>query len=176
MSEPPDLRTLLLPAEWTPGQLEAEARRVYFEDLVPNPPQTPNFPWLERRTLIIAGTDGGFQKIFGESVGWAGYSHRKTGRLDRGRLRRARWIRPVLEMRVPKTKIYVNSHSLKPREYGPRARVERKRLFITTGTGLLYFISLVYTEHGLALSTAFEPDGEWLRDMLKRHGTALLGP
>jgi hypothetical protein len=27
------------------------------------------------------------------------------------------------------------------------------------------FTSLVYTEHGLALGTAFPPDGEWLRKM-----------
>ena len=93
-----------------------------------------------------------------------------------GRLRRVRWIRPVLELRVPKTKIYVNSHSMKPREHGPRAHVEKKRLFITTGTGLLYFISLVYIEHGLALGTAFEPDGRWLREMLKKHGTVQLSP
>lgn len=171
-----DLRNLLLPAEWTLEQLEAEARRVYFDDLAPSPPQTPEFSWLEKRTLIIAGTEGGFQKIFGESAGWAGYSHRKTGRLDMERLRRAPWIRPVLEMRVPKTKIYVNSHSMRAREYGPQAHVERKRLFVTTGSGLLYFISLVYTEHGLALGTAFPPDGEWLRQTLRKHGTTLLGP
>lgn len=176
MNEPVDLRALLFPAEWTPERLEAEARRVYFKDLAPNPPQTPDFPWLERRMLTIAGTEGGFQKIFGESVGWASYSHRKTGRLDVERLRRARWIRPVLEMRVPKTKIYVNSHSMRPREYGPGARVDKRRLFITTGPGLLYFISLVYTEHGLALGTAFPPDGQWLREMTKKHGTTLLGP
>lgn len=176
MSEPVDLQTLLLPADWPLEQLEAEARRVYFQDLVPNPPQTPEFPWLEKRTLIIAGTEGGFQKVFGKSVGWTGYSHRKTGELAVERLRRVQWIRPVLEMRVPKTKIYVNSHSMKPRENGPRARVEKKRLFITTSTGLLYFISLVYIEHGLALGTAFEPDGQWLREMLKKHGTMQLSP
>jgi len=176
VSEPVDLKTLLLPANWTPAQLEAEARRVYFQDLAVHPPETPPFPWLEKRTLIIAGTEGGFQKIFGETEGWAGYSHQKTGRLDLERMRRVRWIRPVLEMRVPKTKIYVNSHSMKPREYGPNARVEKKRLFITIATGLLYFISLVYTEHGLALGTAYAPDGQWLREMLKKHGTTLLGP
>jgi hypothetical protein len=27
------------------------------------------------------------------------------------------------------------------------------------------FTSQVYTEHGLALGTAFPPDGEWLRKM-----------
>lgn len=91
-------------------------------------------------------------------------------------MRRAQWIRPVLEMRVPKTRIYVNSHSMKPREHGSKARAEKKRLFIATGRGLLYFISLVYLDRGLALSTAFEPDGQWLREMLKKHGTQLLGP
>jgi len=171
-----DLRTLLLPADWTPQQLEREARRVYFEDLVAHPPQTPDFPWLEKRTLIIAGTEGGFQKIFGETEGWASYSHRKTGRLDAERMQRVHWIRPVLEMRVPKTKIYVNHHSMKPRQHRLSVPGEKKRLFVTTGTGFLYFISLVYTEHALALGTAFEPDGQWLREMLKKPGTMLLGP
>lgn len=78
-------------------------------------------------------------------------------------------------MRAPKTKIYVNSHSMKPREHGARPPQEKKRLFITT-CGLLYFISLVYIEEGLTLSTAFEPDGQWLRQMLNKHGTTLLGP
>jgi len=171
-----DLKSLLLPEDWNPDQLEAEARKVYFEDLVVNPPQTPDFKWLEKRTIIIANSQGGFQKIFGESSGWASYSHQKTGNLDVERMRRARWIRPVLEMRVPKTKIYVNNHSMKAREYGSQTRPDRKRLFVTTDTGLLYFISLVYIEHGLALSTAFEPDGQWLREMLKKHGTTMLSP
>ena len=32
---------------------------------------TPDFPWLEKRTLIIAGTEGGFLKIFGKTTGWS---------------------------------------------------------------------------------------------------------
>lgn len=174
MNEPVDLQTLLLPADWTLEQLEAEARKVHFEDLAKNPPQTPEFSWLEKRTLIVAGTEGGFQKVFGQTIGWSQYRHRKTGILDVARLRRAHWIRPVLEMRVPKTKIYMNHHSMKPREFGPRARQEKKRVFVTLGKGLSYFISLVYTEHGLALGTAFEPDGEWLRKTLAN--STLLGP
>jgi hypothetical protein len=59
--------------------LETEARRIYFENLVPNPPQTPDFGWFDRLTLIVAPTEGGFQKIFGKTVGFASYSHRKTG-------------------------------------------------------------------------------------------------
>jgi len=39
MSEPVDLTSQLLPAKWTLGELEKEARRVYFGDLVPNPPK-----------------------------------------------------------------------------------------------------------------------------------------
>jgi hypothetical protein len=162
---PVDLNTLLLPANLTPEQLEAEARRIYFEDLAANPPVTPDFSWLEKRTLIIAGTEGGFLKIFGKTTGWSQFQHRKTGELDPERLRRAPWIRPVLEMRVPKTKIYVNNHSMKPRQFGPKASQEKKRIFVTLDKGLSYFISLVYTEHGLALGTAFPPDGEWLRKM-----------
>jgi len=162
---PVDLNTLLLPANRTLEQLETEARRIYFEDLAANPPVTPDFPWLEKRTLIIAGTEGGFLKIFGKTTGWSQFQHRKTGELDPERLRRAPWIRPVLEMRVPKTKIYVNNHSMKPRRFGPKATQEKKRIFVTLDKGLTYFISLVYTEHGLALGTAFPPDGEWLRKM-----------
>jgi hypothetical protein len=162
---PVDLNTLLLPADWTPEQLETEARRIYFDDLAANPPVTPDFPWMEKRTLIIAGTEGGFLKIFGKTTGWSQFQHRKTGELDPERLRRAPWIRPVLEMRVAKTKIYVNSHSMKPRQFGPKAIQEKKRIFVTLDRGLSYFISLVYTEHGLALGTAFPPDGEWLRKM-----------
>ena len=160
-----DLNTLLLPADWTPEQLETEARRIYFDDLAANPPVTPDFPWMEKRTLIIAGTEGGFLKIFGKTTGWSQFQHRKTGELDPERLRRAPWIRPVLEMRVAKTKIYVNSHSMKPRQFGPKAIQEKKRIFVTLDKGLSYFISLVYTEHGLALGTAFPPDGQWLRKM-----------
>ncbi len=171
---PADLNALLLPADWTPEQLETEARRIYFDDLAANPPVTPDFPWLEKRTLIIAGTDGGFLEIFGKTTGWSQFQHQKTGELDPERLRRAPWIRPVLEMRVPKTKIYVNSHSMKPRQFGPKATQEKKRIFITLDKGLSYFISLVYTEHGLALGTAFPPDGEWLRKM--QASSMLLGP
>ena len=121
MPPPPvDLNTLLLPANGTPEQLETEARRTYFNDLAANPPATPDFSWLEKRTLIIAGTEGGFLKIFGKTTGWSQFQHQKTGELDPERLRRAPWIRPVLEMRVPKTKIYVNSHSMKPRSSGQK--------------------------------------------------------
>ncbi len=38
---------------------------------------------------------------------------------------------------------------MKPRQFGPRASQEKKRIFVTLGKGLSYFISLVYTEHGL---------------------------
>ena len=54
---------------------------------------------------------------------------------------------------------------MKPRQFGPMARQEKKRIFITLGKEVIFFISLVYTEHGLALGTAFPPDGEWLRKM-----------
>lgn len=171
---PVDLKQLLLPAEWTLEQLETEARRIYFQDLAVNPPLTPEFKWLEKRTLIIAGTEGGFQKVFGKTTGWSQYHHEKTGVLDPERLRRASWIRPVLEMRVPKTKIYVNNHSMKPRQFGPKARQEKKRIFITLGKEVIFFISLVYTDHGLALGTAFPPDGEWVRKMQAE--SMLLGP
>ena len=175
VSAPPvDLKALLLPTDWPLAQLEAAARKIYFEDLAVNPPLTPEFKWLEKRTLIIAGTEGGFQKVFGKTTGWSQYHHEKTGELDHERLRRAPWIRPVLEMRVPKTKIYVNNHSMKPRQFGPKARQEKKRIFITLGKEVIFFISLVYTEHGLALGTAFPPDGEWLRKM--QAGSTLLGP
>lgn len=169
-----DLSQLLLPADWTIEQLEAEARRIYFDDLVKNPPVTPVLKWLEKRTLIIAPTEGGFQKIFGKTEGWTQFHHRKTGALDPERLRRAPWIRPVLEMRAKGTKIYVNNHSMKPREYGSHGRQEKKRIFVTLGKEVSYFISLVFTEHGLALGTAFSPDGEWLRKM--QATSTLLGP
>jgi hypothetical protein len=128
--------------------------------------------------LKIAGTEGGFQKVFGETTGWSNYHHYKTGVLDKERLRRVRWIRPVLEMRVPKTKIYVNNHSMKPRQFGAKAENEKKRLFVTTGAEVLYLISLVYIENNtrLALATAYAPNGPDLREMLKKHGTTLLGP
>ena len=171
---PVDLKPLLLPADWSLAQLEAAARKIYFEELAIDPPQTPEFKWLERRTLIIAGTEGGFQKVFGKTKGWSQYQHQKTGGLDPERLRRALWIRPVLEMRVPKTQIYVNNHSMKPRQFGPAAWQEKKRIFITLGKGVIFFISLVYAVHGLALGTAFPPDGEWLRKM--QANSTLLGP
>jgi hypothetical protein len=145
--------------------LETEARRIYFDDLAEHSPVTPDFGWFDQLTLIVPRTEGAFKKIFGKSEGWATYSHRKTGELDPLRLRRAAWIRPILELRVPKTEVYSNSHSMRPREYGPHARQEKKRVFITLGKGISYFISLVHTEHGLALGTAFVPDGEWLRKM-----------
>ena len=169
-----DLNQLLLPADWTLAQLEAAARKIYFEDLAPNPPQTPNLTWLDKKTLIIAGTEGGFQKVFGETEGWQQFQHQKTGELDIERLRRAPWIRPVLEMRVPKTKIYSNNHSMKPRQYGSKCKPEKKRIFITLGKEIIYFISLVHTDHGLALGTAFPPVGWWLRDMQAK--STLLGP
>ena len=50
-------------------------------------------------------------------------------------------------------------------QFGPKATQAKKRIFVTLDKGLSYFISLVYTEHGLALGTAFPPDGEWLRKM-----------
>jgi hypothetical protein len=169
-----DLKQLLLPADWSLEQLEAEARKIYFDDLSKSPPTTPPYKWLENRTLVIAGTKGGFQKIFGETRGWSQYKHTKTGELDPERLRRAPWIRPILEMRVPRTQIYVNNHSMNARESGPRGRKEKKRVFVTLGKEVIYFISLVYTEHGLALGTAFAPDGEWLRRM--KANSTLLGP
>jgi hypothetical protein len=169
-----DLRSLLLPADWPAEQLEAEARRIYFNDLVKNPPVTPVLKWLEKRTLIIAPTEGGLQKIFGKTEGWSQFQHRKTGELDPERLRRAPWIRPVLELRAKGTKIYVNNHSMKQREYGSQRKQEKKRIFVTLGKEVSYFISLVYTEHGLALGTAFSPDGQWLRKM--QANSTFLGP
>ncbi len=160
-----DLKLLLLPADWSLQRLEEEGRRIYFQDLVASPPETPEFGWFEKRTLIVPNTEGAFRKIFGKSVGFASYSHRKTGELDPERLRTAAWIRPILELRVPKTEVYVNNHSMEAREYGPRARREKKRVFVTLGKDTKFFISLVYTEFGLALSTAFVPGDQWLREM-----------
>ena len=57
--------------------------------------------------------------------------------------------------------------------HGTAAR-RQKRILVMLGKGLSYFISLVYTEHGLALGTAFLPDGEWLRKM--QASSTLLGP
>lgn len=176
MSDPIDLNLLLLPADWTQEHLEAEARKIYFQNLVPSPPQTPDFPWLEKRPLLVGDSEGSFRHIFEKSAGWATYQHHKTGEMDIERMRRVHWIRPVLELRVPKTSIYVNSHSMKPREFGPMAGGEKKRLFVTTGKSVFYFISLKYLEHGLVLATAFPPDGEWLRKTLKEHGTTRLWP
>jgi len=119
------------------------------------------------------GTEGGFQKVFGKSVGWTGYSHRKTGELAVERLRRVQWIRPVWKCAFPNQNLRQQPLHEAPRER-PACPRRKKRLFITTSTGLLYFISLVYIEHGLALGTAFEPDGQWLREMLKKHGTMQL--
>lgn len=169
-----DLRQLVLPADWSLPKLEAEARRVYFQDLAINPPQTPAFKWLENRTLIIPPTEGAFLKVFGKTTGWSQYQHQKTGELDPERLRRAPWIRPVLEMRVPRTNIYINNHSMKPRQFGPGTRQEKKRVFITLDKEIIYFISLVYIEYGLALGTAFPPVGWWVRDMQAK--STLLGP
>jgi hypothetical protein len=177
VSAPVDLLSLWPPEDWTDDQIEAEARRIYFDDLVPNPPVIPAVAWLQPTTITVANSEGGFQKIFGESAGWAGYSHHKTGRLSVARMQCAAWIRPVLELRVPKTKVYVNHHSLKPREFVPGQKPKKNRIFVTTGKNLLYFISLVYVdETTLALATAYEPDGEWLRKTLKKDGTSLLGP
>jgi hypothetical protein len=55
---------------------------------------------------------------------------------------------------------------MKPREYGPRARQEKKRVFVVLGKEVKYFISLVHTQHGLALGTAFVPGDQWLRKMI----------
>jgi hypothetical protein len=177
VSEPIDLKSLVLPEDWTPDRIEAEARRIYFDDLVPLPPVVPACLWLETKAIIVAPTEGGFRKIFGETEGWAGYSHSKTGQLSIARMRRAPWIKPVLELRVPKTKVYVNQHTLGPREFRPGVKPKKNRIFVTTGIDLLYFISLVHVDDKtLALATAFEPDGQWLRETLKKSGTSLLGP
>ena len=181
MSEFENLESLLLPSDWPLEQLEEAARRVYFEDLVPNPPKLAVLRGISDLPLEITNSEGAFQKIFGESEGWASYHHKKTGNLDTERLRRVQWIRPVLEMRAEKTKIYVNNHSMKPRAYGQQARKEKKRLYIVTQTGLLYFVSLKYlekdrVEKSLVLTTAFAPDGQWVREMPKKHGTTLLFP
>jgi hypothetical protein len=177
VSTPVDLLALLPPEDWTDEQIEKEARRIYFDDLVPHPPVIPVCSWLEAKHVVVAPTEGGFQKIFGETEGWTGYSHRKTGRLSLARMQCAAWIRPALELRVPKTKVYTNQHSLKPREFVPGEKPKKNRIFVTTGVDVLYFISLVYvSDDTLALATAFEPEGKWLRETLKKSGTALLGP
>jgi hypothetical protein len=171
-----DLNCLLLPPDWSVEQLEKEARRVYFEELVPHPPTLPSIRGIETFSLEITNSDGSFRHLFGLSKGWASYRHSKTGDLDRERMRRVNWVRPVLEMKAAGTKIYVNQHAMKPREFGPRANIEKKRLYVVTQPGLQYFISLKYLAKSLVLTTAFEPDGRWLREMLKKHGTTLLFP
>lgn len=176
MNEPVDLDGLLLPADWPLEDLEKEARRVFFEELVPNPPAIPAIRGISDLPLEITNSEGSFLHLFGKSEGWASYHHSKTDELDPERLRRVKWIRPVLEMRVKGTKIYVNNHSMKPREYGTHASSERKRLYIVTQTGLIYFISLKYLEKSLVLTTAFTPDGRWVRESIKKHGTVLLFP
>lgn len=177
MSEPVDLNSIILPEDMPLVELEKEARRVYFEELVPNPPklyEAGTMSGFQSLPLEITNSEGAFKKIFGESEGWASYHHSKTGQLDPARLRRVYWIRPVLETRVKKLAIYVNNHSMKPREYGARTKPEKKRLYVVTQTELLYFASLKYLESSMVLTTAFEPEGRWLRETLKKHGTSLL--
>ena len=177
MSEPVDLNSIILPAKMSLEELEKEARRVYFEELVPNPPklyEAPAMRAFQNLPLEITNSEGAFKHLFGESEGWSSYHHSKTGRLDKERLRRVNWIRPVLETRVKKLAIYVNNHSMKPREYGTPSKPEKKRLYIVTQTGLLYFASLKYLNTSMVLTTAYEPDGKWLRETLKKHGTSLL--
>jgi len=77
-------------------------------------------------------------------------------------------------MQAPRTLIYVNFHSMQPREYRPRAQREKKRFFVTKYPGVLFFVSLKYLEHGMVLTTAFPPDREWLRKTLRE--STLLGP
>jgi hypothetical protein len=176
VSELVDLPGLLLPADWSLKEMEKEARRVYFEELVPNPPALAVVRGMDNLPLEVTGSEGSFRHLFGKSEGWASYHHSKTGELDVERMRRVHWIRPVLEMRAKGTRIYVNNHSMKPREYGTRDSAEKKRLYIVTQTGLIYFISLKYLEKSLVLTTAFEPDGRWARETVKKRGTTLLFP
>jgi hypothetical protein len=171
-----ELEELLLPAEWEPDAVEKEARRIYFEELVKNPPTLPGIKGMQNLPLEITNSEGAFRHIFGESKGWTSYQHSKTGALDLQRMRRIHWIRAVLELQAKGIKIYVNNHSMKPREYGYRSSVEKKRLYIVTQSGLLYFISLKYLAKSLVLTTALEPEGRWIREMVKRHGTTLLWP
>lgn len=170
-----DLEPLLLPSHLTDEQLEAEARRIYFDDLAVNPPVIPDVQWLNKLHVHVNPVEGAL-KLFAETTGWTEYSHRRTGRLCPKRMRRAAWIRPVLELKVPKTKIYSNNHAMGPREFVPGQKPKKNRVFITTNCGL-YFISLVWlSDTSLVLATAFEPDGQWVRQMQKRDGTVLLGP
>lgn len=156
--------------------LVKEARRVYFQELVPKPPVLAVIPGVSNLPLQITNSEGAFLHLFGESEGWASYHHRKTGELDPERLRRVNWIRPVLEMRAKGTKVYVNSHSMKPRAHRVGAKEEKKRLYVVTQTGLIYFISLKYLEKSLVLTTAFTPDGRWMRESIKKHGTVRVYP
>lgn len=175
MSPPPfDLNAALLPADMSGAALEDEARKIYFDDLVPNPPQTPAFAWLSQHVTTIANSEGGFRKIFGLSEKSGSGYHKTTG-LCRDRMRHVHWLRPIIEMRAPKTKVYVNNHTMG--EWGDK-RPPRKRLFVTTGVGFEYLISQVYLEDGsLALSTAFPvKDFKWLRNTLKDRNTILMGP
>jgi len=171
-----DLEGLLLPADWPGDAVEKEARRIYFEELVPNPPILPEIKGMQNLRLEITATEGAFKHIFGESEGWTMYHHSKTGALDVERMRRIRWIRAVLELQVKGTKIYVNYHSMKPREHGDRVSDEKKRIYVVTRSGLLYFVSLKYLPKSFVLTSAFEPEGRWIREMLRKHQTTLLWP
>jgi hypothetical protein len=171
-----DLHELLLPADWQQNAIEQEARRIYFEELVPKPPILPEIKGMENLPLEITNSEGAFRHIFGESKGWTSYCHSKTGALDSERMRRIHWIRAVLELKAKGIKIYVNYHSMKPREHGDRVSDEKKRIYVVTQTGLLYFISLKYLPKSFVLTSAFTPEGRWVREMQKKHGTTLLWP
>ncbi len=171
-----ELQQLLLPAEGQQDAIEREARRIYFEELVPSPPRLPDMKGLENLPLEITNSEGAFRHIFGQSKGWTSYCHSKTGDLDVERMRRIRWIRAVLELQAKGTRIYANYHSMKPREASNRPSEEKKRIYVVTQTGLLYFISLKYLPKSFVLTSAFEPEGRWVREMLKKHGTTMLWP
>jgi hypothetical protein len=64
-----DLNSLLLPPDWSLEQLETQARRVYFEELVPNPPVLAIIRGIENRPLEITNNESAFQHLFGESEG-----------------------------------------------------------------------------------------------------------
>jgi hypothetical protein len=105
--------------------------------------------------------------------------HSVTGELKWGKVSRAKLAgyqaavdfiaaRPDVHFRcivVDKSKADSDKYFKNDRQFGPKATQEKKRIFVTLDKGLSYFISLVYTEHGLALGTAFPPDGQWLRKM-----------
>lgn len=171
-----NLPDLLLSPNLTDQQLEAETRRIYFGELVPNPPVLPKISGMDHWSIEVTNSEGAFKHLFGESEGWTCYRHAKTGRLDRERMLRIKWIRAVLELQAKGTRIYVNNHSMGMREHGPRAPVEKKRFYIVTQTGILYFVGLKYLPNSLVLTTAFTPDGRWARETVKRHGTTLLWP